>query len=50
MEFVLKTRRIRKKTKHWRESVELSRVLEKKFIPPDALDANLYILEGGNEL
>lgn len=40
MEFVLKTMKIRKKTKHWRESMELSRILEKKFIPPETLDAN----------
>lgn len=39
MEFVLKTRRIRKKTKHWREAVHI-RNMEKKFMPSERLGMN----------
>ena len=46
MEYVLKTKRIRKKTKHWRESAKLSEMTGKKFIQPDTLDAELYIFKG----
>ena len=46
MEYVLKTKRIRKKTKHWRESRELSNLEGKKFIQSDTLDAELYIFKG----
>ena len=45
MEYVLKTKRIRKKTKHWRESAKLSELEGKKFIQSDTLDAELYILK-----
>ena len=45
MEYVLKTKRIRKKTKHWRESRELSNLEGKKFIQPDTLDPELYVLK-----
>ena len=38
MEYVLKTKRIRKKTKHWREFGKFSGMRGKKFMSPDTLD------------
>ena len=45
MEYVLKTKRIRKKTKHWRESMKLSSMPKRKFIRFNAFDDESYILE-----
>ena len=42
MEFIIKTQKIRKKTKYRRESGILSGMVEKKFIQSDALDVDLY--------
>ena len=45
MEFVVKTKRIRQKTKHWREAAMVSRMDEKKFIRLELLDMNAHFLE-----
>lgn len=44
MEYELKTKRIRKKTKHWREASELSRLTEKRFMRFESLDMNAHFL------
>ena len=42
MEYILKTKRIKKKTKHWREAKEM----KGKFISSEQIRSNTHFCEG----